>query len=529
MIRIKAFLLSFYLITFPWYAAAQTATDSGFVVLRNKLEQFRLLEDPLGEANCLQEMGQLYYHLGNYSVALQHLLNADKIYRQLPYTDPLAANLNRIGTLYYYNQQTDIAWKQFREALELYTRSGNKTGLAETYGQVGHLYEKELNYDSAYYFQQLALKEARQSGDTAILAKIYEHLGSILEDQQQYDSAYHYFNRSLEGYRSSGKILEQIEVINNLGDVFSKRGDPARGMIFARQAASLALQTAEKYQLQSAYRDIAQNFAALKQFDSAYAYLEMSRQLIQSIYTRENANQLGLLQTIHETDKKNAQIERLQADRQLNLLILAASLAVLVLIAVVAFLVYNRQKMKIRNEKLLNERNQQLFQTEKGLMESELKRQQLEETSLKQQLDIKSQELSSHILHLMQKNEVLEELRSGLQDLLKEDKRDQKKALRQLLQKITISFGQDNYWEEFRLIFDKVHPTLLSNLQQQFPGLTQSEMRLLALVKMNIGSADTAKLLGITTDSLRVVRYRVKKKLQLAPEESLSAFVQSLP
>jgi hypothetical protein len=46
---------------------------------------------------------------------------------------------------------------------------------------------------------------------------------------------------------------------------------------------------------------------------------------------------------------------------------------------------------------------------------------------------------------------------------------------------------------------------------------------------MNIGSADTAKLLGITTDSLRVVRYRVKKKLQLAPEESLSAFVQSLP
>jgi DNA-binding CsgD family transcriptional regulator len=120
-------------------------------------------------------------------------------------------------------------------------------------------------------------------------------------------------------------------------------------------------------------------------------------------------------------------------------------------------------------------------------------------------------------------------VRSGLLELLKDDKRDQKKALRQLLQKITISFSQDNYWEDFRLIFDKVHPTLLSGLQQQFPSLTQNEMRLLALVKMNISSADTAKLLGITTDSLRVVRYRVKKKLQLTPEESLSAFIQSLP
>ena len=327
------------------------------------------------------------------------MLNADKIYRDLSSTDPLASNLNRLGTLYYYNQQPELAWKQFQEALELYTKSGNTAGLAETYGQVGHLYEKELKYDSAYYFQRLALKEAQRSGDTAILAKIYEHLGSIFEDKQQFDSAYQYFTRSLEGYRSSGKILEQIEVINNLGDVFSKNGNPSRGMLFARQAAELALQTEEKYQLQSAYRDIAQNFAALNQYDSAYAYLEKSRQLIQTIYTRENANQLGLLQTIHETDKKNAQIERLQADRRLNLLLLTASLAVVVLIAVVAFLAYNRQKMKIRNEQLLNERNQQLFQTEKGLMESELKRQQLEETSLKQQLDIKSQELSSHILH----------------------------------------------------------------------------------------------------------------------------------
>ena len=523
------FNLTLFFLSWSTIIYGQPVVDTSFTQIRTKLEQFRRLEDALGEANCLQEMGQLYYHLGNYSGALQYLLNADKIYRELSSTDPLASNLNRLGTLYYYNQQPDLAWKQFKEALELYTKSGNTAGLAETYGQVGHLYEKELKYDSAYYFQRLALKEAQRSGDTAILAKIYEHLGSIFEDKQQFDSAYLYFNRSLEAYRSSGKILEQIEVINNLGDVFSKNGNPSRGMLFARQAAELALQTEEKYQLQSAYRDIAQNFAALNQYDSAYAYLEKSRQLIQTIYTRENANQLGLLQTIHETDKKNAQIERLQADRRLNLLLLTASLAVVVLIAVVAFLAYNRQKMKIRNEQLLNERNQQLFQTEKGLMESELKRQQLEETSLKQQLDIKSQELSSHILHLMQKNEVLEEVRSGLQELLKDDKRDQKKALRQLLQKITISFSQDNYWEDFRLIFDKVHPTLLSGLQQQFPSLTQNEMRLLALVKMNISSADTAKLLGITTDSLRVVRYRVKKKLQLTPEESLSAFIQSLP
>lgn len=529
-IMIRLFIILIVLLGWilPFSLVAQSNPDTGFITLRNRLEQYQKKQDPMGQANCLQEMGQLYYHLGNYSDALQHLLEADKIYRKINAIDPLAANLNRLGTLYYYNQQSDLAWQQFREALGLYKQTKNAAGLAETYGQVGHLYEKQLNYDSAYYFQQLALKEARLSGEQVTLAKIYEHLGSILEDRQVYDSAFYYFSLSLEGYRASGKLLEQIEVINNLGDVFSKNGNPAKGMIYAREAALLAEQSEEKYQLQSAYRDIAQNFAAFRQYDSAYHYLEKSRQLIQTIYTRENARQLSLLQTIHETDRKNAQIERLNADRKVNTLLLITSLIVLVLIAVVAFLTLNRQKLKIRNEQLLHEQHHQLYQTEKGLMESELKRQQLEETSLKQQLDIKSQELSSHILHLIQKNEVLEEIRNGLQDLLKDDKRDQKKALRHLLQKITISFSQDSYWDEFRLIFDKVHPTLLASLQQQFPSLTQSEMRLLALVKMNMSSADTSKLLGITPDSLRVVRYRVKKKLQLGPDESLSSFVQTL-
>ncbi|WP_290706520.1 tetratricopeptide repeat protein [Flavihumibacter sp. CACIAM 22H1] len=508
--------------------SAPATTDTGFIRMKNQLDQYRKTDNRLGQANALQEMGQLYFHLGNYTAALQHLLQADKLYRSLTATDQLANNLNQLGLLYYYNQQPDLAWHPFREALDLYKQSGNRAGLAETYGQAGHLYEKQGKYDSAFYFQQLALKEARLSGEPVALAKIYEHLGSILEDRQQYDSAYFYFNLSLNGYRSSGKLVEQIEVINNLGDVVSKGGDPAGGMEYARQAAQLAQQSEEKYQLQSAYRDMAQNFAALHQYDSAYNYLEMSRRLIQEIYAKENAQQVSLLQTIHETDKKNVQIDRLNADRRLHSVLLIASLLVLALLAIVAFLTVNRQKLKIRNEQIVHQQHQQLFLTEKGLMESELQRQQLEEASLKQQLEIKSQELSSHILHLIQKNEVLEEIRNGLQDLVREDKRDHKKALRQLLQKISFSFSQDSYWEEFRIIFDKVHPTLLARLQQQFPTLTQSEMRLLALVKMNMSSADTAKLLGITPDSLRVVRYRVKKKLQLGQEESLSSFVQTL-
>ncbi len=543
-VRIKCYpLFLFWFFSLPGNAFAQARgispesgttyfsdppPDAAFLQLKEEMLMHRRNQNQTEEAICLQKMGQILYHFSSYSQAVEHLLQADKIFRAGKNPDLLAANLNILGTVYYYNQQSPKAWVQFREALAIYSKKNNTAGIAETYGLIGHMYEKQLLYDSAYFFQKEALGYARSAGDTAILASIHENIGSIYEDKALYDSARFYFLLSLNEYERLGNVVDQIEVINNLGDVWSKTGHFPEGMKYARKAATMADATGEKYQLQSAFRDIAQNFAGMQQFDSAYHYLEMSRHLIQSIYSTESSFQISLMQTLYDTEKKNTEIAQLNAAKKADTVMNVAIITVLLLLGILASLVISRQKMKIRNERAVNNSNVKVFETQKGLMESELKRQQLEETSLKQQLDIQSQELSSHILHLIQKNEVMEELKKGLTEIIKDDKRDQKKQVRQLLQKINISFSQDSYWEAFRLIFDKVHPSFMSNMQQLCPELTPAELRLLALVKMNLASGEMATLLGITPDSLRVIRYRAKKKLNLAQTESLTGFVQSI-
>lgn len=500
--------------------------DSAFINMKEVLAKHQQSGNRIGQATCLQQMGQLLFHLGNFSQAVDHLLQADKIFRSDNNAALLAANLNILGTVYYYNQQREKASQQFQEALKIYQERQNVSGIADTYGLIGHMYEKQLDYDSAYYFQRHALSFAQTAKDTAVMAGIYENIGSIYEDKERYDSAQFYFLLSLDAYKKLDKVVDQIGVINNLGDIWSKTGQFTKGMVYARQAAEMAAANGEKYQLQSAYRDIAQNFVGLKQMDSAYIYLEKSRALVQSIYSQENSYQISVLQTLYDTERKNAEILHLNAVRRINNLLIWSVVVVLMLIGVLAALVINRQKMKIKNERAVNEGNKKIFETQKGLMESELKRQQLEEASLKQQLDLKGRELSSHILHLIQKNEVMEDLKQGLTDIIKDEKRDQKKQVRQLLQKINASFTQDSYWDQFRLIFDQVHPRFVTNLQQLCPTLTAGELRLLALVKMNLAYGDMATLLGITPDSLRVMRYRVKKKLSLSQEGSLTAFVR---
>src|SRR5882757_10888240 len=136
---------------------SQQFPDSAFLLLKEMYSQAIAKKDRPSTANCLQQMGQICYYLGNYPQALDFHLQADKIFREGGHREQIAANLNDMGILYYYNRQLPLARKQYDEALSLYSEAGNSEGQANTYGKIGHLYEKQQKYDSAFFYQRLAL------------------------------------------------------------------------------------------------------------------------------------------------------------------------------------------------------------------------------------------------------------------------------------------------------------------------------------------------------------------------------------
>jgi tetratricopeptide (TPR) repeat protein len=516
------------LATVPMDEISRYRPDSAYLLLKEQLSGFQAEGNREGAAKIHRHMGQLLFRMGSYPQAVTQLLEADRLFRALQQEERIAENSNILGTVYYYNKQPQEARQQFEQALQLYSRSKHGSGLSDTYGLLGHWHEKNLDPDSALICQRIALAYARESRYQAAQARIYEHIGSVYEDLQAYDSSRYYYEASLRLYRALGMRAEQAEVVNNLGDVYAKTGQPVQGLAYAREAMGLAWAEQDKYQLQSAFRDMGEYFRELGKMDSAYVYLEKSRELVQEIYTSDNQRQIALLQTLYAFDQKTAEITELNAGRRIDHILLIAVILVALLLGLLGYAVNSRQKLKIRNEQALNEQQQRIHLAEKDLMESALRMKKMEEENLKQQLDIRSRELSSHILHLVQKTEVMEEIRNGLQDIIKDDRRDQKKQLRQLLNKIQVSVAQDDYWNEFRLIFDKVHESFFATLNRHCPELTPADVRLLALVKMNLGSADMSRLLGVTPDSLRVMRYRVKKKLKLGADDSLQQFIDQL-
>ncbi|WP_461100029.1 tetratricopeptide repeat protein [Telluribacter humicola] len=505
-------------------AGAEERPDSLLLQLRKNYARAVSDKKEVEAARYLHEMGRVMYQTGYYPQALDYYQQAEKRFREQQQDEHLARNLNDQGLLYYYSHQPDQARQYYDKALAIYQQRGDRAGRAETLGKIGHLYEKQQRYDRAFHLQRQALADYQRVDHQAGTAKIYENLGSIYEDLEQYDSAYVNYSKALLINKKNGNEIAQIEILNNLGDVLRKTGRYRQGMAYSWQALALAQQKGVRYQLTSAYNDLAKGYNLLNRNDSAYYYLSLSRRYQTDIYSEEANKQMALLQTLYDLEKKDNEIESLTHEQERARLITGSVVLIVLLVVVVGGLVISRQRLKLKNEQVLRSQNEARNQ----LMLMELKNKKLEEESLRQQLEVNAKGLTSHTLHLIEKNQFLDGLRSTMESMVKEEKRDQKKQLKQLIEQIQQNITHDDHWNEFRTVFEQVHQSFLTRLQQQCDNLTTNDIRLVALIRMNLDSRDVATLLGVSTDSLRVIRYRLRKKLNLPQGDSLSAYIQSI-
>jgi len=484
--------------------------DSAFLILKRLYHDALLSNNKRTIGICLKQMGEICYSQGHYSQALEYHQQANRIFSQLNEKTLLADNYNDLGIIYYQNMDRKASRKQYDQSMRLYQTLNNKIGLGETYGNIGHLYEKQQRYDSAFYYQRKALTAYSTADHKGGMAKIYENLGSIFEDLAQYDSARVYFDKSLVLYKTVNNQVSSIEVINNIGDILRKTGDYTAGLVYSRQALQMSVETKNEYQQASAYRDIAKSMNLLGKNDSAYHYMELSRKYLLNIYSDQNNRQMSFLQIIYDTDKKNDEIARLENAHKLNVIISIAVVVVVLLLVLMGLLTISRQRLKLRENTAIADKNKQI-----NLAQQE-------------QLELKSRELTTHTLQVIQHNQFLESMRSKLDEMISDEKRDQKKQLQQLVRQISQNINHDQQWKDFTMVFEQLHQSFFDRLKSYCDDLTVNDRRLIALLKMNMSSKDMAAIFGISQDSLRVSRYRLRKKLNVPEGDNLSSFIQTI-
>jgi PiT family inorganic phosphate transporter len=82
--------------------------------------------------------------------------------------------------------------------------------------------------------------------------------------------------------------------------------------------------------------------------------------------------------------------------------------------------------------------------------------------------------------------------------------------------------------EEFYLKIEQIHKNFTEKLVERFPGMTENDYRLIKLLRLGFTSKEIAPLLNISTKSVEMNRYRLRKKLGLEKGTDLIQFINQI-
>ena len=140
----------------------------------------------------------------------------------------------------------------------------------------------------------------------------------------------------------------------------------------------------------------------------------------------------------------------------------------------------------------------------------------LEKQNLEDKLEFRDKELTTNVIYLMKKNELLSRISSQLIELEKTAiKEETKSALHRIAAELKKS-KQSDVWEEFEIRFNQVHESFYQKLTQKYPDLTANDLRICAFLKLNLTTKEIAEVTGQRTGTIEMTRTRLRKKLGIA-------------
>ena len=382
-------------------------------------------------------------------------------------TDKREDSLNWYGYQVFHKRKsgdTDSAIHYLKEAIRL-----RLTQSSRAYGQLGEIYQGKQMNDSAIHYYFLALQK-----DTTRSAYWYcGRVLGLLHSLKEYDLAKQY----IQGLRKQMKRSD-IPYVNLIeGDLWMELHQPDSAM----RHYLIASETGNDYITSVAYERMA---LLMEEKQSLSSALDKH---IQSIETKNNLrNGYTFQQDTRDFEalKMKNELNELKVKQQSYVIVILA-LGASILLLVGGFVIY-----------LLHRKRNRLVQ---------------ENLILKQQ-----EELSA----LREKEALLREKDARMREEL-----FRRVRIENLKDGKHIQHISDADWKEIHLMLESTYPGFLPNLRQSFPALSEKELNFCCLVKINMSLQNLADIYCISINSVSRRKLRLKEKLGIDKEDSLSKFL----
>lgn len=433
--------------------------------LTQALELARSISYVAGETDVLESLARFHTDIGDYVAALDWYLQLLQfVATHDPASDVRAGVISNIGALHGQMENYQAALEQFTQALAMFAESGNLMMQARTAGNMAAAHHALHQNDQALEHGLRSLALYRTLGYHHDTPRLMMTIASILEEQGEVTSAFEYLKRAMDGLHNHSDDEGYIGILLSLGQLHRKTNTLHQGVYLIEEALRMAQARNLLYLESRAHEALAKAFEEFQDTARALRHHKQFAQLRDQLQNTEKQKAIAMLQLRFDVERAQQELQILR----------------------------------------------------------------LQSRQLKTEAEQKERELRAVALNLVERNQLIEDIRTKLSQIAGANDRNPTGELQSLIRQLQANGNPDDAWKQFEDQFQQVHHDFMQLLAQRCADLSATERKVCALIRSGFSSKEIANLLHIDYRSVEQYRFRIRKKLQIPTETSLITYMAGL-
>ncbi|MGV3613396.1 MAG: helix-turn-helix transcriptional regulator [Fluviicola sp.] len=411
-----------------------------------------------------------------------------------------------LGQVYYFFRRFDLSEKHLKISLR-------HPGISEEdkiklYNTLSLIYRDKADNKTSEFYLQKAYNQAVKLKNEAWTGILSGNLGYIALSKKDHETARKLIDFD---YQVSTKNRQTNSQINALAllielDLMENKlpQSTLKMMVFDSlmqdetnsQLWGLFYRTKITY-----YEKLGQYEMALKSFRKFISYKQINDEKRQFLNIQNAEFQI-------EFERKQGENTIYKEKKKTDDLIILGLFVICLILGLTSFIIIKQIQRKRRQDKEL----------------LTLRAQKMED-----ELHATEREMRALLSTMFDKNKVIFELQEQVESFEKNQHSrtdSEKETMLNDLQ--SFSLLTENDWIEFKRLFEKLNPGFFDFFQEKFPEITAAEIRLAALIKLNLSNLEMARTLAISPDSVRKTNLRLRKKLNIESLDDLTRFIKGI-
>ncbi len=481
----------------------QGLADSARVYLNLALETDIARNNTRGINKTLYDLGTMEMNIGHYELAYQNLVAALRSQEKTNDSSFRLYTLTALGNLHFFLGNNPKAKEYYLDALNMARHIGDSSQKVLLLSNLSAIIDDSINLEQANRYAREGLIMALKSNDYNSLVAFYGNLANAYMKQNKTDSSLIYYEKGLEystkannQYLVNNFHLQMARAIQQLG----KNNE-------AYDLYRLGFKSAARIDNLTGMRDALMGMAVIDSLRGDYRrslmHFTEGTKWNDSIQKTESNNRISELEIKYETERKERIIEELESKDHYNKLLRLVG----ILFTTAAIIVLSLLALLYRKQKLIGLHRVAILKKER--------------IHAREMLNNNRKELTAHVLSLAKAEEVIRNTNTQINHLIPKVDSETSEQLNTLISNLRGSQNSQKLWREFEQRFDELNNGFINKLLLQYPSLSPTEIRMCALLRLQLSTKDLAELTQRSPRTIEYTRTNIRRKMGLSSTDNL--------